>query len=67
MDEIQKKMGRFSLYIIQHFHYSVYLEHVIFCSIYLIVCQILDWTDLAEDKNQWRVNMSATFSLALKR
>lgn len=64
MGEIQKKMGRFSLYIIQPFHYPVYLEHVIFCSIYLVECQIVNWIDLVEDKKQCRVNMSATLRLA---
>ena len=29
MGEIQKKMGRFLLYIIQRFHCAVYIEHVI--------------------------------------
>jgi hypothetical protein len=27
----------------------------------------VNWIDLAEDKNQWRVNMAATLRPALKR
>jgi hypothetical protein len=58
MGEIRKKMGRFSLYIIQTFHYPLYIEHVI----------RMQYTfDRVSDLNCIDLDKATTLRLALKR